>query len=186
MKTKIMAAALVAMTVSVTASAQRTSVSTDLLGYADSGTLNGEISCSVSRHWSVTTGFRFNPFTFRKGEDNHLVSNRQRTVAAGARYWPWHVYSGWWLSGKAKWQEYNRGGIRSLKTREGDRFGAGVAVGYTYMLASFMNVELSAGAWGGMDVYSVYECPECGVTLESGRKFYVLPHDITLALSFVF
>lgn len=186
MRSKRLIIMMMAMLVPVLALAQRASVSTDILGYADMGTLNGELSYSVSRHWSLQAGFRYNPFTFRKGDDDHLASNRQRALAAGARFWPWHVYSGWWFSGKAQVQEYNKGGIRSLETREGDRYGAGLAAGFTYMLASFLNLEISAGAWGGMDVYTVYECPECGATIGSGKKFYVLPNDVSLALSFVF
>ena len=183
---KRMLASAIAAFMCLSAFSQKVSLSTDVLGYADMLTLNGELSCSVARRWSVNAGFRYNPFTYRKGEDDHLASRRQRSFAAGARFWPWHVYSGWWLSGKAQYQEYNNGGVRSLKTREGDRYGAGLAAGFTYMLTSFLNLELSAGAWGGLDVYTVYECPECGVTLDSGSKFYVLPNDISLALSLVF
>jgi len=167
-------------------SAQKLAVSTDMLGYADMLTVNGEVSYSVSRHWSANAGFRYNPFRFHGGADEHLVSNRQRTVSAGARYWPWHVFSGWWFAGKVQYQEYNKGGIKSMQTREGDRYGAGAAAGFTYMLTSWLNLEFSLGTWAGMDVYKVYECPECGATLDQGEKFYVLPNDVMLALSFVF
>ncbi len=166
--------------------AQKVAVSTDVLGYVNMLTLNGELSYSVSRHWSTSAGFRYNPFTYRDSSDDHLVSNRQRSVSAGARYWPWHVFSGWWFSGKAQYQEFNRGGIKSLETREGDRYGAGVALGFTYMLNSWLNMEVSVGTWGGKEIYTVYECPECGVRVDQGEKYFILPNDIMFAFSLVF
>ena len=163
---------------------QRLSVSTNALDYADFGTLNAEVSWSVAQHWGVTAGVRYNPFSYQA--DGHALSARQRAFSAGARYWPWHVYSGWWLAGKLQYQEYNRGGITSLETREGDRFGFGAGGGYTYMLTPHLNLELGLGAWLGLDIYSVYDCPTCGLTQEAGRKFFILPNDLMIALSYVF
>ena len=137
--------------------AQKASLSTDLLGYANFVTMNLDASYPVSRHWSINAG-----------------------------WWPWNVYSGWWLGGKMQYQEYNTGGIFSRKTREGDRYGAGVAGGYSYMLGRHLNLDFGIGLWGGMDKYSVYECPVCGVTSSSGAKFFILPSDIMVALSYVF
>ena len=102
------------------------------------------------------------------------------------RYWPWHIYSGWWLAGRARYQEYNRGGIRSPETREGERYGAGMAGGYTYMLTPWLNLEVGLGVWGGLDRYVLYECPVCGLTLEKGRKMFLLPDELLVALSLVF
>lgn len=185
MRNKIIVALLVLFSPAV-ASAQKLAVSTDVLGYADMVTMNGEVSYSLSRHWSANAGFRYNPFTFKAGDDGHILTNRQRTFSAGARYWPWHVFSGWWFSGKAQYQEFNRGGFRSPQTREGDRYGAGVAAGFTYMLNSWLNMEFSLGGWGGREVYTVYECPQCGITTDEGSRFFILPNDVMLALSFVF
>ena len=146
--------------------AQKASLSTDLLGYANF--------------------VKYNPFTFDLGEGKEDARNRQQTYLAGVRWWPWNVYSGWWLGGKMQYQEYNTGGIFSRKTREGDRYGAGVAGGYSYMLGRHLNLDFGIGLWGGMDRYSVYECPVCGVTSSSGAKFFILPSDIMVALSYVF
>lgn len=166
--------------------AQKLAVSTDLMGYADLGTLNAEVSMSLSRHWTANAGVRYNPFMFKGGEDNHYISNRQRAFSAGGRYWFWHVYSGWWFAGKMQYQEYNRGGLRSPETREGDRVGAGLAAGFTYMLSSHFNFEVSAGAWGGYDTFNVYECPVCGLTKDTGSDFFILPNDITISISYLF
>lgn len=163
---------------------QEWSVSTNMAAYADFGTLNAEVGYALGRHWNAAASFRYNPFTFES--DGEPLQSRQRTFAAGARYWPWHIYSGWWLSGKAQYQEYNRGGIRSPETREGERFGAGVAGGYSYMLTPWLNLDVGVGVWSGMDRFSVYECPVCGLTLEKGRKVFFLPDDLRVALSLIF
>ena len=102
------------------------------------------------------------------------------------RFWPWHVFSGWWIGGKVQYQEYNRGGIRSAVTDEGDRYGAGLSAGFTYMLHPHLNVSLGAGVWGGLQRYTVYSCPVCGITQESGEKTFILPNDLALSLSYVF
>lgn len=166
--------------------AQTLSLSTNLLDYACLGTLNADVSYSLSRRWSVTAGARYNPFTFRKGDPDKQFQLRQQSYSLGARLWPWHIWSGWWFAGKLRYQEYNSGGIRSLETREGDRFGAGLYAGYTYMLTSHLNIEFGLGLWSGLDVYRCYSCPVCGVTLESGKTHFILPDDIMISLAYVF
>ena len=121
--------------------AQQVSVSTNLLEYAALGTMNADVSYSISRRWSLQAGARFNPFTFRKGDARKQFQLRQQSYSIGARLWPWHTLSGWWFSSKLRYQEYNHGGIISMETQEGDRFGAGIYAGYTYMLARHLNIE---------------------------------------------
>lgn len=171
---------------SLKSEAQTVSLSTNLLDYACLGTLNADVSYSLSRRWSVTAGARYNPFTFRKGDLDKQLQLRQQSYSLGARLWPWHTWSGWWFAGKLRYQEYNSGGIRSLETREGDRFGAGLYAGYTYMLTSHLNIEFGLGLWSGLDVYRCYSCPVCGVTLESGKTHFILPDDIMISLAYVF
>lgn len=171
---------------SLKSEAQTVSLSTNLLDYACLGTLNADVSYSLSRRWSVTAGARYNPFTFRKGDPDKQFQLRQQSYSIGARLWPWHTWSGWWFAGKMRYQEYNSGGIRSLETREGDRFGAGLYAGYTYMLTSHLNIEFGLGLWSGLDVYRCYSCPVCGVTLESGKTHFILPDDIMISLAYVF
>ena len=169
-----------------TASAQTFSVSTDLLGYARLGTMSLDASYAFSRRWSLVAGARYNPFTFHKGDPERQFQSRQQSYAVGMRVWPWHTWSGWWFAGKLRWQEYNAGGIISPETREGDRFGAGLYAGYTYMLGAHFNLEFGLGIWTGTDIYSLYSCPVCGVTLESGNTFFMLPDDMMISLVYVF
>lgn len=168
------------------AGAQKLSISTDILGYACLGTLNADVSYSVSRRWSITAGARYNPFTFRKGSAGGEFRYRQQSYSVGARLWPWHTLSGWWFSGKLRYQEFNIGGIFSRETKEGDRFGAGFYAGYTHMLSRHFNIEFGAGLWTGYELYRKYSCPSCGLTTASGSRFFLLPDDIEISFVYVF
>ena len=168
------------------ASAQKFSISTNLLGYVELGTLNLDASYALSRRWNIQAGVRYNPFTFRRDDPARQFQYRQRSYSLGVRLWPWHIWSGWWFAGKGRWQEYNVGGILSSKTREGDRFGGGLYAGYAHMLSPHLNLEFGLGLWAGVDIYKVYSCPSCGLTLESGSKAFVLPDDIMLSIVYVF
>lgn len=181
----IMAAVMLLLRI-LPAGGQTVALSTDLVEYLNFATLNIEASYPVSRHWSVNAGVKYNPFTFDLGKGKENARNRQQCYAVGARFWPWHVFSGWWMAGKVQYQEYNHGGIISARTSEGDRFGAGLSGGYSYMLGKNLNVEFGLGIWGGLDRYAVYSCPVCGLTESAGQKFFVLPSEILIALSYVF
>lgn len=165
--------------------AQRFTAATNFLDYACLGTMNLECAYSVSRCWNLTFDLRYNPFTFRKGLPDQFQL-RQRSCGLGVRFWPWHTWSGWWFAGKARYQEYNFGGIRSSQTEEGDRAGLGLYAGYTYMLSPDFNLEFGLGVWGGHDRFSRYACQNCGLTEVSGQRWFILPDDIKIALVYVF
>ena len=168
------------------ASGQRVSLSTDILGYVNLATLNAEASYAVARHWSVTATVRYNPWTFNGDNPGRQFQRRQQSYAAGTRYWLWHTYSGWWFSGKIQYQEYNTGGLSGPSAEEGDRFGAGVGTGYTYMLHPHLNIEFGLGLWGGYRKYVRYSCPSCGLTTGKGDGVFLLPNDVIISLSYVF
>jgi hypothetical protein len=167
-------------------SAQKFSISTDLLGYVGLGTMNIDASYAVDRRWSLTAGARYNPFTFRKGDPQKQFQRRQQSYSVGMRLWPWHIWSGWWFAGKIRYQEYNEGGILSMKTEEGDRFGAGIYSGYTHMLSAHFNLEFGVGLWAGFSKYRQYSCPVCGITESAGNKFFLLPDDFMISIAYVF
>jgi hypothetical protein len=166
--------------------AQKYTISTDVLSCAAFGTLNVDASMALSRKWSLVAGLRYNPFTFNTNRPDKQFQLRQRSCSFGARFWPWHFGSGWWLAGKMRYQEYNMGGLLRGNTREGDRVGGGIYTGYTHMLSAHINLEFGLGVWAGVDVYTVYSCPLCGLTVDSGNKFFVLPDDIMISLAYVF
>lgn len=183
MKVKVLSVAL-ALLLCGGAYGQSLSVSANAVDCADMGTLNVEMGWAFSKSWSVTAGVKYNPFSFGRGES--VSYRRQRTFDAGVRFWPWHCYSGWWVSAKARYQEFSNTGSRSAMPSEGDRVGAGVSGGYSYMLTPFLNLDLGLGLWGGREVYTSYSCPHCGDVVERGSRVFVLPSDIMVAVAFIF
>ena len=158
------------------------SISTNVAGYANLLTLNAEGSVPVSRRWTVNAGLKYNPFAFGKEK----FRNKQQAYYAGMRYWPWHSYSGWWMSGKIQYQEFNAGGLGRAETSEGDRVGLGLGAGFAYMVGKHFNVEFGANLWSGMEWFTTYSCPVCGNLEQSGRKIFILPCDVIIAISYIF
>lgn len=179
------------------ASAQRFSVSTNLVEWANLGTVNGEASMAVAQHFSLHAGVRYNNWTFRPGvpedrfEDPEGVNerqfeNRKQAYAVSVRYWPWYIYSGWWGYVRGQYMEYNRGGLLRHKAEEGDAYGVGIGAGYTRMLHKHWNIEFGVGIWGGRKTFTEYRCTNCGSVTDAGTKLFVLPDDVFVSLIYVF
>ena len=185
-----------------TAMAQRWAVAVNAADAIDLGTISVEGSAAVSQHWSLHAGAKVNPWTFNKHNTwNGLFSepdpdqkqSRKQVYAVGARWWPWNVYSGWWVGGKAQYQEYNRGGLRlpigvgdDGGAEEGDAFGAALSGGYSLMLKEHWNLDFGLGVWGGWTKYRKYEYPENGKLIEQGHKWFFLPNEVILSIVYVF
>ena len=166
--------------------AQNWSVSTNLVDYASLGTLNIEASAGIARRMTAVASVRVNPWTFHKGDPARQMQNRNQTYAAGIRYWPWHIYSGWWISTTAQYQEYNFGGIFSQRTEEGDAFGLGVGAGYSLMVHENLNLDFGLSIWGGQKSYIAYACPSCGRITDKGSKWFVMPNELRVAIQYIF
>lgn len=168
------------------ASAQNWSISTNLMDYVSLGTINAEGSVGLDRRISANVSARVNPWTFHKGDPQKQMQNRHQTYTAGIRYWPWHIYSGWWLSGMLQYQEYNHGGIFSQRTEEGDAYGFSIGAGYSLMLHEHINMDFGISAWGGQKTFVAYACPSCGRITDKGTKWFVLPNDIRISIAYIF
>lgn len=164
---------------------QRFSVSTNLVELASLGNFNVDFSYSFAQHWSVDAKVNYSPFVFKQGTDGQFQL-KSRGAYVGAYYWLWHSYSGVYFSFGGKGEEFNEGGIISKRTEEGARFGGAVGVGYALMLAKHVNMEFGVGMWMGYSKYKAYSCPHCGNLLESGEKFFLLPDNIKVAISYIF
>lgn len=178
--------ALLFSTVSVAVQAQRWAISTNALDYVNFGTLNAEGSVAVSRHVALDVGAKFNPWTFGNQTTGQTRQNRQLFVNAGVKWYPWYIYDGWHFDGFVAYREYNSGGIFSQNTEEGDAFGGGLGAGYTLPVHKNLNVEFGAAFWAGAKMYCVYECPICGRQVEKGTKFFIMPSNITIGVTWVF
>ena len=179
----------------VAAMAQNWAVAVNTADMLDLGTMSLEGSVAVSQHWSIHAGAKVNPWTFSKHDTwNGLFSepdpdqkqDRKQVYAVGARWWPWNVYSGWWVGGKAQYQEYNHGGIITKMAEEGDAFGAALSGGYSLMLKEHWNLDFGLGVWGGWTKYRKYEYPENGKLIDEGHKWFFLPNELILSIVYIF
>ncbi|MBR3450449.1 MAG: DUF3575 domain-containing protein [Bacteroidales bacterium] len=176
--------------------AQELSLSTNLLDWANLGTANLQAGYSFGRHASLHAGVRYNNWNYGSAERRTAFQNRARTLSAGARYWPWSVYSSWWFGMKAQVEEYNRGGLlRRAQTEEGVAAGLGLALGYSRMLSEQWNLDLGVGFWGGKTWFTQYRCPRCGrIRLDEdgdpvrdATKWFLLPsNDLQISLTYIF
>lgn len=166
---------------------QKWSISTNLIDYANLITLNAEVGYSLSRHWSLILNGKYNPFTFnaKEGPDKQF-QNKSLILACGAKFWPFFVYSGFFYGFKLQWGEFNRGGITSPDTYQGDALGVGFNFGYSLMLSRNFNVEFGIGLWGGWSKYIHYACPRCGKEKGRDEQWFVYPNDIQISLLYTF
>lgn len=160
-------------------------VSTNAADWAYLLTVNAGGQYAISRHFTLETQARWNPWSFNNA-DNDVFQSRQRTFSVGGRWWPWYTYSGWWLGARGQYQEYNSGGLSSASTEEGDALGVVLAGGYSVQITRWLNVDLGVGIWGGHSRYTTYACPHCGRVTDSGEKVFFLPDEMLVSAMFIF
>ncbi|MBR5042686.1 MAG: DUF3575 domain-containing protein [Bacteroidales bacterium] len=177
------------------AKAQTWAVALNLGDAIELGTIGIEGSAAVAQHWSIHAGAKVNPWTFAKHDtwnglfsepDPNQKQDRKQSYAIGARWWPWNVYSGWWVGCKAQYQEYNRGGFLTKTAEEGDAFGAALSGGYSLMLKEHFNLDFGLGVWGGWTKYRQFEYPENGKIIAEGNKWFFLPNEVIISLVYIF
>ena len=181
----------------IPASAQRLAVSTNAVEWADLVTFNAEAGLAVGQHFSVHAGVKVNPWVYRaskpearfddpNGDYERQFQRKKQSYDVSIRWWPWYVYSGWWVDGGVQYMEYDFGGVSNRAREAGDAYGVSLAAGYTYMLNRNWNLDFGAGLWGGYKTYGTYRCTNCGRPVEKGEKPFILPNYLTLAVMYVF
>ena len=162
-------------------------LSTDLVDWANFGTVNLEAGVSLHQHFSVHAGAKYNPWSFKTHNLGLALYNKQTTAYAGLRYWPWYVLSGWWVGAQAQYTDYAETGVWRHALDTGKAIGGGVSFGYTLMLHENLNLEFGAGVWAGRRFeHTLYCCPDCMKVRESGPGNFVALNDISISFMYVF
>lgn len=159
-------------------------IGSNLMGYLNFATFNGDLGIGISRHWSIHLNGKYNPFNWHTA--NQYLQNKQLSFACGARYWNWYRFSGWYWGGKVRYCIYNSGGIISPRTEEGDALGGSLEFGYQLLLSRHINMEFGAGIWGGWKKYRHYDAPRCGKLIGQGEKFFIAPDNISISVIYNF
>lgn len=113
--------------------------------------------------------------------------NQQITGFLGAKYWPWHVYSGWWIGAKAQYQDFAQAGLWSQNLVTGQAVGLGLSAGYSIMISPHVNLDLGLGGWGGRALkYTGYK-DLGGIEIDqTGSKNFVFLDNIIVAFAYIF
>ena len=169
-----------------TADAQKVSLSTNVVTWANLGTANLEANVSVHKNVTLFGGMKYNPWDLRT-KSQVTINNQQITGYVGAKYWPWHVYSGWWLGAKAQFQDFDQAGLLSENLVSGQALGAGLSAGYSIMIGSHVNLDLGVGAWGGRVLkYTAYK-DLGGYEIDTvGARNFIFLDNVIVAFAYIF
>jgi hypothetical protein len=169
------------------AKAQNVSLSTNLLEWANFGTANMEAGFSVHKNISLHFGAKYNPWEFETSRLHLDLYNKQTTGYLGVKYWPWHVFSGWWVGVRTRVTDYANTGIWRPALNQGLAVGCGLSFGYTLMLHERLNIEFGIGVWGGRRFdYTLYCCTDCMNIRETGAHNFISYDDVSVSLMHVF
>lgn len=178
---------LILLLLSTTAFAQKVAVSTNAADWLSLGTMNAEVSLSLAQHFSIYAGLKENPWEFHQQNPVMTVRNQMDAFYAGVRWWPWYVYSGWWLSMRGQYRKYSYCGVWRPALEEATSIGGGISAGYSLMMGKHLNLDFGMGVWGGvLKGYVLYCCPQCMDIRDSGERPFIRPDDIRVCISYVF
>lgn len=179
-------AALLIMCCSVKVSGQQVSVGTNAADWANHGTANLSLNVSMGAHLTVGVSGRYNPWFFRSGTADQ-VNHAVRGASLDFRYWPWHIYSGWWIMLKGQALEFNYGNLYGSRfSEQGKALGGGIGAGYALMLGKHWNVDFGLSVWAGSKDFRRYDCSFCGKPVAMGRKGFILPDNVFVSFCYIF
>ncbi|MGM9749286.1 MAG: DUF3575 domain-containing protein [Candidatus Cryptobacteroides sp.] len=162
-------------------------LSTNAVEWANFGTINLEAGMGVSQHFSIQAGALYNPWQFKIQNTGDFMYNKQTSAFVGARWWPWYVFSGWWVGMKAKYTDAAITGVWRPALKETTSAGVGLSCGYTLMIHERLNIDFGIGCWGGYHFkYNLYDCPKCMEIRESGARGFIGIDTVSISLMYVF
>ena len=172
--------------ISWSSDAQKYSLRTNLIEWGNLGTVNLDAGMSVSRHFTISAGCKYNPWKFHT-KSGMPVFNNQVTAYAGARYWPFYTYTGWWFGANIRYSDFAQTGVIRPKYFTGQSVGASISAGYAWMITEHLRIELGAGLWGGRHLkYEAYRTYDSMDLVDKGPRNFIFLDDVSLALVYVF
>lgn len=164
------------------------SLSTNIFDWADYATVNLDLGVPVAQKWSLVAGAKYNPWTFKGRKEGITESyNHQMSFSLGARFWPWYVNSGWWISAKGQYTDYAITGVWRPALDKGKAVGLSLSAGYSLMLNKHLNLDFGAGFWAGRLLeHTLYHSLQRMEVRESGSKNFIAINDITISIQYLF
>ncbi|MBP5505582.1 MAG: DUF3575 domain-containing protein [Bacteroidales bacterium] len=169
------------------AKAQDLSVRNNLI-YDASGTLNIGLEHPIAKQMSVGVNAGFKSWPRFLFWDTEYVNNTKHwkhfLVAPEFRYYLDQVYDGLYTGVNLIYTHYNVGNVRfpfglypdvATHRLQGDFFGAGIFVGYSWWISDHWRVEAEVGLGAGLAAYDRFECDHCGTRLGNESKPALVP-----------
>ena len=147
------------------------------LFYWGSGTPNAHFLIASGDNITIglTGGLKPWPRWFPWDRDDQINQKwRHFAIVPNFRWWPKENYRGLWLGADLLWTHYNVGGVTfpfglypevRQNRLQGDFFGLGISLGYSWWLTRHLRLEAEIGAAAGYNTAERYECAWCGANL---------------------
>lgn len=193
-------AVMLALMWTTTAQAQ-VALKTNLL-YDASTTPNIGMEVGLGHRWSAQLFYGLNPWTY-SGSGPEAKKAKHWVLMPEVRWWSCSKMNGWFIGVHGMTGQFNAANIDvptpgiffngidvidAVKdTRvQGTFAGAGVTVGYQWILSRHWSIEAEIGGGYNRVWYDQYPCAECGTKLDHGRTNYVGLTKAGVSLMYVF
>ncbi|MBR1871737.1 MAG: DUF3575 domain-containing protein [Bacteroidales bacterium] len=167
------------------------------LFYAGSATPNLGIEIPVGKHFTLGANAGVKPWPrwlLSDWDRENPKKWRHLLIAPEARFWFKNVYDGLFIGTDLVYTHYNVGSVKFPlglypyvrdHRLQGDFYGLGLFVGYSWWLSDHLRLELEAGAAAGYNSATVYDCAYCGAEIGKERGPVIVP-KLGLNLSYNF
>lgn len=148
--------------------------------------INAGIETRLSPRWTFDLSGSFNPWTLK---DNRKLKHWM--VQPELRYWTCESFNGWFMALHAQGGAYNFSrlpfSILDDGRYEGWFVGAGLGIGYQWILSRRLSLEVEAGFGYNYTRYDRYRCETCGRKIEDDKPYhYVGPTKASLGIIYFF
>lgn len=158
--------------------------------YDLTATINLGVEIGLAERWTIDLPFNYNAWDL--GGETRF---RHWGLQPEGRYWFCQRFDGWFVGLHAHYAKFNVGGLpdwlpvseNMQKNRyQGDLYGAGVSVGYSWILKKRWSMEATVGLGYARINAEKYPCASCGTAVDKGGKNYFGPTKVGLSLVYTF
>lgn len=180
--------------------AQKVALKTNLPGNIISPNLALEVA--LGRKWTLDTQYGTNFFYWTNDVNSPKYTTKKFShwmVQPELRYWNCEVFNGLFFGlhahgGQMNVGQYNiplfilqnKDNVMKNNRYEGWFAGAGVSIGYHWILSNRFSLEASVGAGYAYIHYDKFKCATCGERLETNKADYIGPTKAALSLVYMF
>lgn len=167
--------------------AQTFSIASNIADWAYLGTINLEGGMGVARRLSVSLGGKLNLWHFDDKKNNVVIQDQRETAYLGIKFWPWYVYSGWWVGAKGQYEKRISSNVWRPALENSTAIGGVLSTGYAIMLNKHLNIDFGVGAFGGRYIdYTLYRCSDCKEIRQQGPRNFIRFDDILITMTYIF